>query len=177
MRRLLSGLVSATLIISQAEAASSHFVCARPVEKAAFDIAGLKSQLMVTALSCSMQDRYNAFVVRYRASLMAEDRALNTYFGRAYGRGWQSRHDDYVTLLANSQSEQGTRLGSDFCRQKVSMFDQVMALQDIKELPQFAAGQSFQQPIDVVACPPVIRTARHVVHHRASKASGQKAPA
>ena len=162
-------------LASQACAATSHAICARPAEIAAFDIAGLKSQLMVTALSCSMQNKYNAFVVRFRRSLVAEDHALNTYFGRAYGRTWRSKHDDYVTLLANDESEQGTRQGTDFCRQNVSLFDEVLALPDPSALPSYAEGKNFPQPISLVACPVVERHVRvrrrHAVTHKEARAS------
>ncbi len=176
MRRVVCGFVSVMFFASQAYAATSHAICARPAEMAAFDIAGLKSQLMVTALSCSLQDRYNAFVIRYRPSLVAEDHALDTYFGRAYGRGWRSKHDDYVTLLANNESEQGTKLGTDFCRENVSLFDEVMALPGPSALPAYAAGKDFPQPITLVACPVEVRRARSV-HHRHHVVSHKEARA
>ena len=40
--------------------------CAKPADVTAFDVAGLKSKLMVTALTCNQQDRYNDFVQRFR---------------------------------------------------------------------------------------------------------------
>jgi hypothetical protein len=131
------------------------------MEKTAFDVAGLKSQLMVTALSCAAQDKYNAFITRFRPDLVKLDHTLTSYFGRAYGRQGQSAHDDYVTSLANQQSEEGTKLGSDFCHQKVAMFDEVMALQKSTDLPTYAAGKSLVQPIAVVTCPAVVIRARH----------------
>lgn len=165
MRAALSGVLAASLAFGPAWASTGGTVCARPAEKAAFDIVSLKSQLMVTALSCSVQDRYNAFVMRYRMSLVAQERALTVYFGRAFGRRGQAQHDDYVTSLANAQSEEGTKLGTDFCRQNVTMFDEVMALPSPKELPAYAAGKPLVQPIAVVSCPVAIRTATHVTHH------------
>ena len=69
----------------------------------AFDIAGLKSKLMVTALTCNQQDRYNEFVLRFRGDLMAQERALQAYFARKFGGGRaQHEHDDYITSLANT---------------------------------------------------------------------------
>ena len=155
MRALMSGVVAASLLISQASAATT---CARPAEKTAFDVAGLKSQLMVTALSCSVQDKYNAFVVRFRPNLVALDKTLTGFFGRTYGRRGQAQHDDYVTSLANQQSEEGTKLGNDFCHQKVVMFDEVMALSSPSDLPTYASGKALAQPIAVVTCPVVTRT-------------------
>ena len=38
---------------------------------------------MVTALTCGADERYNAFVTKYRPELTAQDRALGSYFTRA----------------------------------------------------------------------------------------------
>ncbi|MEE8659694.1 hypothetical protein [Sorlinia euscelidii] len=46
---------------------------------------GLKSELMVTALSCSAQDRYNAFVTKFRPKLAEEEGRLDRYFRSNYG--------------------------------------------------------------------------------------------
>jgi hypothetical protein len=158
-------LGAAGMLMGQASAATASF-CARPAELAAFDVAGLKSQLMVTALSCAAQDKYNAFIVRFRPEMMTEERALTGYFGRTYGRRGQARHDDYVTSLANEQSEAGTKLGTDFCSKKVSMFDEVMALPSLHDLPTYAAGKSLVQPISLVSCPVVTRASRVPVRHK-----------
>jgi hypothetical protein len=160
MRTLISGLVAAGILCGQASATTTQ--CARPAEKSAFDVAGLKSQLMVTALSCAAQDKYNAFITRFRLNLVAQDRALTAYFGRTYGRRGQAQHDDYVTSLANQQSEEGTKLGDGFCQHNVAMFDEVMALPSPTALPTYAAGKSLAQPIALVTCPVVVkRTIRH----------------
>ena len=135
--------------------------CARPTEKTAFNVAGLKSQLMVTALSCqsdaalASMDKYNAFVVRYRTDLVGQERALASYFQRAYGRSGQKQHDDYITQLANSQSDAGIKSGSFFCKQNMGLFDEVMALKSGSELPSYAGTKSviIAQPISLTDCP------------------------
>lgn len=158
MRTLFPGLLVAGLFSTQLAVAQQ---CARPIEKAAFDIAGLKSELMVTALSCAAQDRYNAFVSRYRTDLVSEEKALNSYFGRAFGRRGQQEHDDYVTSLANVQSEADTKQGTAFCQKNMGLFDQVMALPPGTDLPGFAANRSeIIQPITVVTCTVPVRTTR-----------------
>jgi hypothetical protein len=120
---------------------------------------------MVTALSCSAQDKYNAVITRFRPNLVAQERALTSYFGRTFGRRGQAQHDDYVTSLANQQSEEGTKLGDGFCRQKVAMFDEVMAIQNPKDLPSYAAGKSLVQPISLVTCPAIITRGKTGVAH------------
>ncbi len=152
-RGVLAFALAGAMLASTASAA----VCTRPAEKSAFDITGLKSELMVTALACNEQDRYNSFISRYRADLMREDRALDSYFGRSYGNRARSEHDNYITNLANVQSESGIKLGTDFCGHSVGMFDKVLALHSDKELPEFAASQTIAQPMDLTACPVPVR--------------------
>lgn len=138
--------------------------CARTTEKSAFDITGLKSQLMVTAITCRAEEKYNAFVLRYRTDLVSQDKALNGYFNRTAGRRAQQQHDDYITALANSQSQDGLKLGTLFCDKNMGLFDEVMALKSGKELPGYASGKGFVQPIALIECPPPppakVRTAK-----------------
>jgi hypothetical protein len=149
MRILFSGLLAAGLLASQVAAAQN---CTRPADKTAFDVAGLKSQLMVTAITCDATERYNSFIVRYRPDLLAQEKVLNTYFSRNFGKRAQAQHDDYVTSLANSQSQNGLKAGTAFCAQNISMFDQVMALRGGSELSDYATSKSLVQPIALVAC-------------------------
>ncbi|MDQ2801752.1 MAG: hypothetical protein M3Y41_03330 [Pseudomonadota bacterium] len=157
MRLALTGLIAATLLTAQMAAAAP---CANPIDQGAFDIAGLKSQLMVTALSCNMRDQYNRVVVRFRPDLMREERALNSYFTRVYGRRARQAHDDYITSLANTQSEAGVQRGNLFCREHIALFGSVLALRSGGELVSFAAHQEGPQPMTLVSCstrPPVRR--------------------
>ncbi len=154
MRPLFSAIVAAGLLASNIAYAAQ---CARPVERAAFDIAGLKSQLMVTAISCQLEDKYNAFIMRYRTDLLTQERSLNSYFNRAYGRSWQKQHDDYITLLANAESEVGIKSGTLFCNQNKVMFDEVMALKNSHDLPGYAAGKTLIQPVTLIDCPLVTK--------------------
>ncbi len=149
MRIFLSGLVAAGLLTSHVAAAQT---CARPADRHAFDVTGLKSQLMVTALTCNVNEKYNEFVVKYRPDLMSSDKALGAYFSRAYGRQAQKQHDDYITQLANSQSQNGLKRGTQFCAENASIFDEVQALKGGAELPDFAAGKALSQPVSLTTC-------------------------
>jgi hypothetical protein len=149
MRTLLSCVITAGLLAGHAAAAQS---CAQPTEKAAFDIAGLKSQLMVVALKCQAYDRYDAFVTRFRPDLLNAERGLNSYFGRTYGRRAQAEHDDYITSLANDQSQSSGQLGDRFCTASLGLFDEVMSLRSGAELPLLAASKSIAQPLALVEC-------------------------
>ncbi|WP_240149107.1 hypothetical protein [Asaia sp. As-1742] len=126
--------------------------CSESPAHEAFNVQGLKSELMVTALSCSAQDRYNAFVAKFRPKLAAEEERLNTYFKSAYGRNAMKAHDDYITQLANVQSEGGLKAGTIFCQQRVAMFDEVDALDDGADLAHYADAKDVVQPASFETC-------------------------
>jgi hypothetical protein len=160
MRSLLSAsparaaVLAATMCLGVAgNALAAAEPCMRPAEKTAFDLAGLKSELMVIAISCQAQDLYNSFVVRFRRDLVGEERALNGYFSRVAGRYAQKAHDDYITLLANTQSEDGLQQGTLFCDKHLPMFNELTTLKDSKDLDSYAAGRPLVQAIAVVECP------------------------
>jgi hypothetical protein len=156
--RMLSASLLATGLLSGGMALAEP--CARPADVTAFDIAGLKSKLMVTAITCSQQDRYNDFVQRFRSELMAQERALHAYFARASGGRAQRAHDDYITSLANTQSENGIRQGTLFCQQNIGIFTEVLTLTKGTDLPSYAASKQLPQPIEVTACASPVRTAQ-----------------
>ncbi len=170
MRMRFTGLLMAGLMVGQHAIAAEP--CARPADRAAFDMEGLKSELMVTALSCNVQERYNAFITRYRADLGVQERQLTTYFSREYGRSGQKAHDDYVTNLANVQSGDGLKAGTAFCARNVAMFDEVQALKGGAEIPQYVAGKDITQPVAFADCsttePALRRTGAHEAHTRST---------
>lgn len=148
MRRLIASLMATALFVPGVASAA----CLKPIEGTAMNIAGLKSQLMVTALACDTRDRYNSFIMTFRPTLMKEDTALNSYFSHHYGRNWRTEHDSYITQLANVQSEATIREGTLFCQQNVALFDQVLALKSPKELEDFANDKPMVQPINYDIC-------------------------
>ena len=147
MRMLVSGLLAIGLASNVAAAQ-----CVRPGDYPAFDVAALKTKLMVTALTCSADEKYNAFVTRYRPELTSQDKALSSFFSRANARRARQQQDNYVTQLANSQSRSGLEQGSLFCRYNLGTFDEVMALRSGAELTDFAAGKSILQPVVSPEC-------------------------
>ena len=167
MRILMSGLLAAGLLGSQIATAAEQ--CARPADRTAFDMQGLKSELMVTALSCGVQPRYNAFITRFRTDLGVEEKALNTYFSRFYGRSGQKAHDDYVTQLANEQSSDGLKAGTAFCARNVGMFDEVQALRGVSEVSSYVTGKDIIQPVSLQECGAGETTGRAGVHQVSAK--------
>ena len=126
--------------------------CAFASDRTAFDIEGLKSQLMVTALACKQQDKYNEFMIRYKPDVAREEAALGGYFKRAYGRQYQKAYDDYISNLANVQEQDGLKAGTSFCENLTDLFDEVMSLHDSSELHDFANSKAIVQPVDFRTC-------------------------
>ena len=154
MRSLLSSLVATALLAGTAsQTLAQSQPCMRTAEKAAFDLAGLKSELMVIAIDCQAQERYNAFVVRFRPDLQGSEKGLNLYFSRATRGGTAHAHDDYITSLANSMSQDALTRGTLFCDERVGMFSEVLALKDGRDLLSYATGKGLAQPIEMVECP------------------------
>lgn len=149
MRVLFPGALAALLLTGQVAQAAS---CARPIEASAFSVEELKSQLMVTALACKSQDRYNAFMGRFQGDVASNEKSLNGFFARTYGKQAQKQHDDYITQLANAQSQQGIAPGSNLCGERMAMFDEVMALQTAQDLPDYARGKNLASPTSVAGC-------------------------
>jgi hypothetical protein len=163
MRALTTALLAAGVLAapigSDATTKRSHHTvptatpaCEFPADRAAFDIEGLKSQLMVTALACKQQDRYNAFMSRFQPTVAAEEHELTAYFKRSYGRQAQKAYDDYISNLANIQSEDSLKSGTAFCDNIAVMFDEVQALHDSTELHDFANAKTIAQPVTFEMC-------------------------
>ena len=128
--------------------------CARPAEVTAFSVAALKSNLMVTYISCRQEEKYNAFVARFRPALLVLERVVETYFSRSDKRHWQQTRDDYITQLANAQSQRAMVLGSQFCERTLSEFDELNALTKPEEVAAFASTktQSIPQAFQFSEC-------------------------
>ena len=165
MRRMFLSLAAAGSLVCQQAAAQLH--CMTSADQVTFDVQALRSEVMVLATGCSDDAQYNAFITRYQPALQANEREVDAWFKKKFGRRAQSEHDRFVTDLANAQSSAGTMLGSDFCPHNGMIFHEVMALTSAHELSQFAAGQDLvPASLDVCAeetaqaAPPARRVVR-----------------
>ncbi|OAG76374.1 hypothetical protein Amal_02147 [Acetobacter malorum] len=170
-RFLAAGAVAFGVLHSTVTLAATP--CGHSPAHEAFDIQALKSELMVTALSCNAQDRYNAFVGKFRTTLLNEEQKLNTYFRSTYGSSAQREHDDYITQLANIQSEKGLQSGTIFCMQRIAMFDEVNALESSEDLANYTEAKDVTQPASFETCaaPAASHSARPA--RRATKAKAK----
>jgi hypothetical protein len=163
--RVAAAVLALSLPLAPLARAASD--CVRPDDQQAFVIEGLKSELMVTALSCHSQDKYNAFMARYQKTVATEEHDLSAYFKRAYGRSATKAHDDYITNLANVQAQEATKAGTAYCDILPDMFDEVLSLHDSSELLDFAHSQAIVQPVAFSTCTDLPAKAKAVRVRRA----------
>jgi hypothetical protein len=129
--------------------------CVKPTEMSAFHLAALKSNLMVTAISCKAEDKYNAFIMKNRPTLVAGEKAVDSYFSRNDRRRASQIRDDYITQLANAQSQRALVLGNQFCERNIGQFDEVMSVSAPDQLPTLAASKTdvIPQALKFEECP------------------------
>lgn len=153
-RFLFSGLIAAGMFSNPSWASTA--TCNNSPSHEAFNIEGLKSELMVTALSCQAQNQYNAFINQFLPIVSSEEVKLKGYFRSSYGKrsgkAYQKAYDDYITQLANVQSSQGLKAGTIFCIQRMSMFDEIKPLKTASELSQYAEAKDILQPASYEIC-------------------------
>jgi len=154
MHRLLSSLAIVGALTVQQAQAEAQLQCLAPEERAAVDVAALRSQLMVLATGCHQDDRYNAFIRKYQPDLVGNEKAIDDIFKRKFGKRAQQEHDRFTTELANVEFSTGMRLGSDFCEHNGLIFPEVMSLRSPAELTAYAAGKDLV-PATVEMCPQV----------------------
>ncbi|MSP04225.1 MAG: hypothetical protein EXR05_03070 [Acetobacteraceae bacterium] len=158
MRRLSSKVLLATLaaasLLAQPVLAAPR--CAIPAEQAMFELAALKSELLVLAIACRRNDSYNAFVQRYRPALLDLDKNMNAHFKRAHGGQWRKAADDFATDLVNVRSTMASRIGGDHCPRNMVLFSEVMALSSPADLAAYTAGKDLL-PASITTCAPPAR--------------------
>ena len=170
MRRLFAGLI-ASLMIAQPTIAAER--CAVSAEQSMFELAALKAELLVVAISCQRNDSYNAFVQRYRTTLMALDKELNAHFKRHNGARWQKVADDFTTEMANARATLASRLGTDLCPRNSALFSEVMSLSGPADLPAYAAGKDLV-PAAMTSCT-TPKPARPIQEARAASSRSRSA--
>jgi hypothetical protein len=152
MRRTVSSLAIVAILTAQQAQAQAPLNCLTPTERSAVEVASLRSELMVLATGCHRDDSYNAFIRKYQADLMGNEKDMGEVFKRKFGKRAQQEHDRFTTDLANGESSAGMHLGSDFCDRNGIIFSEVMALRSASELPAYAAGKDLV-PATLDICP------------------------
>jgi len=83
-------------------------LCARAPDITALQVAAVRQQLMVAALSCNEIARYNDFVSVYQKELVTSDAALEAFFARQNAATAFQDYNAYKTKLANLYSRRSS---------------------------------------------------------------------
>lgn len=118
----------------------------------AFNVIGLKSALMVAALSCGEQDQYDSFMTSFQPHILAEQHVMDAYFHKASGPySGQKMEDNFVTQLANNQSVSGIAQGSVYCLNNTAEFSAVLTLKTPQSLDGFVTDLPPATPTTVAS--------------------------
>lgn len=125
--------------------------CAGSSELAALQSRVLLSDLMVSALSCNEQPRYNAFVTKYKSDLGKQGAMLQEFFRKAYGRAGRTHMNRFVTDLANNSSNYSLEHIGLYCQETGKEFDELLTSQRAS-LTTYAASQPYANIHGVAPC-------------------------
>lgn len=102
--------------------------CASPADEMTLNARVLQTELMVAALSCNEQKRYNAFVRTFRGPIAAQSASLRRFFARAYGSDGTRQLNAFVTRLANDASMRSADIGKQsYCASAGNLFAEAIA--------------------------------------------------
>jgi hypothetical protein len=124
--------------------------CAAPAEMSALQSRVLLSDLMVSALSCNEQSRYNAFVTKYKSDLGKQGAMLQEFFRKAYGGAGRTHMNRFVTDLANNSSNYSLVHIGLYCEETKKEFDELLAGQP--SFASYAASQPYANIHGVTPC-------------------------
>ena len=145
-RIVIALLFSSNFTMPLAAQAAPAAACLRHSDAQAFNLIGLKSTLMVAALSCGMAKNYDLFMTRFQPQVLNAQHLMDDYFIRAGGLAGVQMEDGFVTQLANSESDAAAEQGSGFCGQAGEQFAQVAALGGSMDLISLASNLNLASP-------------------------------
>lgn len=115
--------------------------CPSAADQSAYEVLALRTQMIVLATkNCGREQEYNRnFAIRFQPALQANERAVSSYFRRAYGGAGQSRKDTFSTELVNVMSQEANRQGPEYCSRAGLIISEINALRSMDELAAYAA--------------------------------------
>ncbi len=153
VRNIFYLIIAGNFVASVCSPAVAGPVCVGAGESQSFNIIGLKSTLMVDALSCGMNQNYDSFMVKFQPQILQAQHQMDDYFVRAGGLAGQSLEDGFTTQLANSESDAAAAQGAGFCGQAAKQFAAVAGLGGSIDLVGYAVKLSLANPPTAAQCP------------------------
>jgi hypothetical protein len=106
--------------------------CATARDMSALNTRVLQTELMVAALSCEEQPRYNEFSRTFRAVLTDRANDLRSYFQKGYGGRGTTELNAFVTRMANDASRQSQLTADTYCSFASDLFDEILSVPPIE---------------------------------------------
>jgi hypothetical protein len=126
-RTLACAWAAVAILAMTGVGARAQQLCPDEGELAALDARALQTELMVAALSCSQNSRYNQFVQTFRVALVERGKVLSGLFNRTYGPDGEEHLNRFVTRLANEASQEALAAGPAYCSGALPLFEELLA--------------------------------------------------
>lgn len=123
----LWGLAVLVMAVAASPAEAGRTACVSPREEVALNARVLQTELMVAALACGEERRYNAFVTTFRRELAAQGSSLRRLFARSYGHAASREMNAFVTRLANDASIRSAASGRRYCTAAGALLAEALA--------------------------------------------------
>ncbi|MBM3503254.1 MAG: hypothetical protein FJX65_05210 [Alphaproteobacteria bacterium] len=105
----------------------------------------LQTELMVAALYCDERGRYNAFVRKFRNELTAYGKQLQKLFRDAHGAQAQPNLDQFITRVANAESQRHLADTNAHCEDSSILFTELLNL-NRSEFRRFSDQRGIRLP-------------------------------
>lgn len=143
----LGALVVGTLAIAAPSVPASATTVFTARDNPTVHTRKLQTELMVAALYCGQNARYNAFVRRFEGELVSNGKRLRALFVNMHGaKQAVTRLDTFLTKMANDESRRRLTLGSRYCRDAQTLFTRVLNLRETHQLATFASLRAQSPP-------------------------------
>jgi hypothetical protein len=123
----VTGMVLVLVLAAAAPAWAGRPTCVSGRDEIALNARVLQTELMVAALACGEERRYNAFVTTFRGEIAAQASSLRRLFNRTYGAAGPRQLNAFVTRLANDASIRSGAGGGRYCAAARSLMAEALA--------------------------------------------------
>jgi hypothetical protein len=124
---ILAGLAVVLALAAAPPAQAGRMACVSARDEIALNARILQTELMVAALACGEQERYNAFVTTFRREIAAHSSSLRRVFSRAYGPAGTRELNAFVTRLANDASIRSAAGSGRYCVTAAALIAEALA--------------------------------------------------
>lgn len=128
--------------------------CIKGQTQTAFEIQALKTEMMLTAVTCEKTQEYNNKMQILKPYFVKYESVVKLWFNKKYTNTSVQKYDRYITDLANELEQTPERHNADiFCNDNVSnVFQDLDQISTQAGLEQYAHFKRFKQPGEIAWC-------------------------